>query len=57
MQVRGMHVVPHPKSSQCFSLYDVMDIDENMALLVVKKQLTHFKIKKVIKEECKDSLA
>jgi hypothetical protein len=34
-----------------------MDMDEDMALLVVKKQLTHFKIKKVTKEECKDLLA
>jgi hypothetical protein len=34
-----------------------MEIDEDMALSVVKEQLTHFKIKKVIEDECKDSLA
>jgi len=45
------------QSSQCSYLYDVMDTDEDMALLVVKEQLTHFKIKKVTKEECKDPLA
>jgi hypothetical protein len=33
-----------------------MDMDEDMALLVVKEQLTHFKIK-VIEEECTDLLA
>ncbi len=50
-------MVPHPKVPNVPSLYDVMDMDEDMALLVVKEQLTHFKIKKVIKEECKDPLA
>jgi len=44
------------QSSQCSSLYDVMDTDENMALLVVKEQLNHFTIKKVTKEESKDPL-
>jgi hypothetical protein len=34
-----------------------MDMDENMALLIVKKQLTHFKFKKVTDDECKDLLA
>ncbi len=34
-----------------------MDTDEDMALSVVKEQLTHFRIKKVTKEECKDPLA
>jgi hypothetical protein len=33
-----------------------MEIDENMTLSVVKEQLTHFKIKKVIEEECKGSI-
>ncbi len=33
-----------------------MEIDEDMALLVVKEQFTHFKIKKGIEEECKDHL-
>ncbi len=45
------------QNSQCYYLYDVMDMDEDMALLVMKEQLTHFKIKKVTKEECKDPLA
>jgi hypothetical protein len=45
------------QSSQCSSLYDVMDTYEDMALLVGKEKLTHFKIKKVTKEECKDALA
>ncbi len=45
------------QSSQCSSLYDAMDMDEDMALSVVKEQLTHFTIKKVIEEECKDPLA
>jgi hypothetical protein len=34
-----------------------MDIDEDMALLVVKEQLTHFKVKKVIDDECKNPFA
>ncbi len=34
-----------------------MEIDEDMALLVVKEQFTHFKIKKGIEAECKDPLA
>jgi hypothetical protein len=33
-------------SSQSTSLYDVMESDDDMALLVVKGQLTHLKIKK-----------
>jgi len=44
------------ESSQSTSLYDLMEIDENMTLSVVKEQLTHFKIKKVIEEECKGSI-
>jgi hypothetical protein len=32
--------------SQCSSLYVVMDIDEDMALSIVKEQLTHFKIRR-----------
>jgi hypothetical protein len=42
---------------QTISLYDCMDKDEDMALLVVKEQLTHFRVKKVIDDECKDPLA
>jgi hypothetical protein len=34
------------------SLYDFMEINEDMALLVVKTQLTHFRIQKIIEEEC-----
>jgi hypothetical protein len=34
-----------------------MDMDEDMALSVVKKQLTHFRVKKVTNDECKDLLA
>jgi hypothetical protein len=45
------------ESSQSKSLYDLMEIDEDMALSVVKEQSTHFRIKKVIEEECKDPLA
>jgi hypothetical protein len=45
------------KSFQFTSLYDVMEIDEDMALSMVKEQLTPFKIKKVIEKECKDPLA
>jgi hypothetical protein len=36
------------------SLYDLIKIDEKMALSMVKKQLNHFKIKKITMEECKD---
>jgi hypothetical protein len=34
-----------------------MDMDEDMALLVVKEQLTHFRVKKVTDDECKNLLA
>jgi len=34
-----------------------MDMDEDMALLIIKEQLTHFKVKKVIDDEYKDLLA
>jgi hypothetical protein len=37
------------QSSQCSSLYVVMDTDNDMALSIVKEQLNHFRIKKVIK--------
>ncbi len=45
------------ESSQFTSLYDLMEIDEDMALSMVKEQLTHFRIKKVIEQESKDSLS
>jgi hypothetical protein len=34
-----------------------MKTNEEMATIVVKKQLSHFLIKKVIDEECKNPLA
>ncbi len=37
------------------SLYDLMEINEEMASSLVKKLLNHFKFKKVIKEEAKNS--
>jgi hypothetical protein len=40
-------------SFQFKSLYDLMESDGDMALLVVKEQLTHFRIKKLIEKECK----
>jgi len=39
------------------SSYDFIETDGKMALSVMKKQLNHFKIKKITKEECKDPLA
>jgi hypothetical protein len=38
------------------SLYDLLEIEEEMASLVVKKQLNLFWIKKVINKKCKDPL-
>jgi hypothetical protein len=38
------------------SLYDLIKTNEKMALSMVKEQLNHFRIKKII-EECKDPLA
>jgi len=34
-----------------------METDEDMTLSVMMEQLNHYKIKKVIEEECKDPLA
>jgi hypothetical protein len=34
-----------------------MDMDEDMVLLIIKEQLTHFKVKKVTDDEYKDLLA
>jgi len=39
------------------SLYDLMEIDEKMALSMVKEQLNHYRIRKVSDEECKSLLA
>jgi hypothetical protein len=35
------------------SLYDLMEINEKMTSSLVKKQLNHFKVKKVIEEKQK----
>jgi hypothetical protein len=40
-------------SFQFKSLYDLMESDKDMALLVVKEQLSHFRIKILIEKECK----
>jgi hypothetical protein len=40
-------------SFQFKSLYDFMESDEDVALLVVTEHLTHFRIKKLIEKECK----
>ncbi len=45
------------QSIESTSLYDLIKIDEGMALSMMKEQLNHFKIKKVTKEECKDPLS
>jgi hypothetical protein len=39
------------------SLYDLIKIDEEMVLLIVKEQLNHHKIRKVIDDECTNPLA
>jgi len=39
--------------SQRTNLYDLMEINEKMTSLVVKKQLNYFKVKKVIEEKQK----
>ncbi len=42
------------KSSQFINLiYDLMETDEDMTLLVVKEQLTHFRIKKSLKRNAR----
>jgi hypothetical protein len=38
------------------SLYDLMETDEEMALLMVKEQLNHYRIRMVSDEECKNLL-
>ncbi len=44
------------QNSQTISLYDCMDRDEDMVLLVVKEQSTQYKVK-VTDDECKNPLA
>jgi hypothetical protein len=44
------------ESSQSTSLYDLVETDEHMALLVVKEQLTHFKIRKSLKRNARIQL-
>jgi hypothetical protein len=34
-----------------------METKEKMALLIVKKQLNHFQVKKMMEEKCKNPLA
>jgi hypothetical protein len=41
------------ESFQSTSFYDLMEIDEDMVLLVVKKQFTHFKIRKALKRNAR----
>jgi hypothetical protein len=47
----------HPKLLNPQVCYDLMEINEDVALPIVKEQLTHFKIQKVIQKECQDPLA
>ncbi len=44
----------HPKLLNPQVCYDLMEINEDMALSIVKEQLTHFRIQKVIEKECQD---
>jgi hypothetical protein len=44
-------------NTESTTLYDFMETSEKMASLIVKEQLNHLWVKKVIKEECKNSLA
>jgi hypothetical protein len=50
-------LVLHPKLLNPQVCYDLMEINEDMAFSIVKEQLTHFRIHKVIETECKDPLA
>jgi hypothetical protein len=43
--------------SRVGSLYNLMETSKEMVLLVVKKHLKHYRIRKVNDEECKNSLA
>ncbi len=43
-------------NSRVGSLYDLMETKEEMALLVVKEQLSHYIIRKVVDEECENLL-
>jgi hypothetical protein len=38
-------------------MYDFMETNEEMDLSIVKKQINHFLVKKLIEEECKNSSA
>jgi len=49
-------VVSTSQNSQTINLYDYKDNDEDMTLSIIKKQLTHFRVKKVTNDECKDLL-
>jgi hypothetical protein len=39
------------------SLYDLIEIDEEMVLLMVKERLNSYRIRKVIVDECTNPLA
>lgn len=46
-----------PQRSNTTNIYDMLqEIKKEITLSMVEEQLNHFKIKKMIEEECKDSL-
>jgi hypothetical protein len=45
------------QSIESTSLYDIMETNEEMPSLIVKKQLNHFQVKKMTKEKCVYPLA
>jgi len=44
------------QSTKTTSLYDLIEINQGMTTLMVKKQLNHFKVMKVMKDEAKNPL-
>jgi hypothetical protein len=48
---------PTSHNIESTTLYDFMETSEEMVSLIVKEQLNHLWVKKVIEEECKNSLA
>jgi hypothetical protein len=55
MQVLQLLVL-HVKNITTTSLHEFMEIDNKMALAVVKEQFNHLKVKKITKEEGKNPL-
>ncbi len=53
----GIPSCPTSHNIESTTLYDFMETSEEMASLIVKEQLNHLWVKKVIEEECKNSLA